>query len=76
MISIDSQRYVTIRGFDITGYASAESGHVPMGILVTGAADHVRLEDNTVHDLGTTFVGRNGGDAHGIGVFVKAWSWR
>jgi len=69
MVGVDSQRYVTIQGFEITGYRSDESGHVPIGILVTGAADHVRLADNVVHDLGTTFEGRNGGDAHGIGVF-------
>jgi hypothetical protein len=69
MIGVDSQRYVTIQGFEITGYRSDASGHVPIGILVTGAADHVRLDSNVVHDLGTTFKGRNGGDAHGIGVF-------
>ena len=69
MIGIDSQRYVTIEGFEITGYGSDVSGHVPIGILVTGAADHIRLGGNFVHDLGTTFEGRNGGDAHGIGVF-------
>jgi hypothetical protein len=69
MIQIDSQRYISIQGFEITGYTSDESGHVPIGILVTGAADHVRLEGNVVHDMGTTFHGRNGGDAHGIGVF-------
>jgi hypothetical protein len=72
MIAIDSQRYLTIRGFDITGYTSAESGHVPMGILVTGAADHILLQGNVVHDMGTTFTHRNGGDAHGIGVFGTA----
>jgi hypothetical protein len=69
MIEIDSQRYISIRGFEITGYESDVSGHVPMGVLVTGAADHIRIEGNLVHDLGTTFDGRNGGDAHGIGVF-------
>ncbi len=69
MIQIDSQHDITVRGFDITGYRSAESGHVPIGILVTGASDHIRLESNSVHDMGTTFNGRNGGDAHGIGVF-------
>jgi hypothetical protein len=69
MIAIDGGRYLTIRGFEITGYRSDASGHVPIGILVTGAADHVRLVDNLVHDMGTTFEGRNGGDAHGIGVF-------
>ena len=65
MIEIDSQRYVSIEGFEITGYASSESGHVPIGILVTGSADHVRLSRNFIHDMGTTFAGRNGGDAHG-----------
>jgi hypothetical protein len=69
MIAIDGERYITIQGFEITGYGSNVSGHVPMGILVTGAADHIRLDGNFVHDLGTTFEGRNGGDAHGIGVF-------
>jgi hypothetical protein len=69
MIQIDSQHDVTIRGFEITGYHSAASGHVPIGILVTGASDHITLESNAIHDMGTTFHGRNGGDAHGIGVF-------
>jgi NPCBM/NEW2 domain/Pel9A-like, right handed beta helix region len=72
MIGIDSQRYVTIEGLEIMGYGSDASGHVPIGILVTGAADHVRLNSNYVHDMGTTFEGRNGGDAHGIGVFGTA----
>jgi hypothetical protein len=69
MIEIDSQRYIAIQGFEITGYVSDVSGRVPIGILVTGAADHIRLDGNFVHDMGTTFEGRNGGDAHGIGVF-------
>ena len=69
MIAIDAGRYVTIGGFEITGYRSDVSGHVPIGILVTGAADHIRIAGNIVQDLGTTFEGRNGGDAHGIGVF-------
>ena len=72
MIAIDSQRFVTIRGFEITGYGSDASGHVPIGILVTGAADHIRLTGNVVRDMGTTFEGRNGGDAHGIAVFGSA----
>jgi hypothetical protein len=72
MIAIDSQRFVTIRGFEITGYRSDASGHVPIGILVTGAADHIRLTGNVVRDMGTTFEGRNGGDAHGIAVFGSA----
>jgi hypothetical protein len=72
MIAIDSRRFVAIRGFEITGYRSDASGHVPIGILVTGAADHIRLAGNIVRDMGTTFEGRNGGDAHGIAVFGSA----
>ena len=72
MIAIDSRRFVTIRGFEITGYRSDASGHVPIGILVTGAADHIRLAGNVVRDMGTGFEGRNGGDAHGIAVFGTA----
>ena len=69
MIQIDSEGFVAIEGFEITSYRSAASGHVPVGILVIGAANDVRLEGNLIHDMGTTFEGRNGGDAHGIGVF-------
>ncbi|HKI29312.1 MAG TPA: NosD domain-containing protein, partial [Actinomycetota bacterium] len=69
VIAIDSQRFVTILGFEITGYRSDVSGHVPIAILVTGAADHIRLAGNVVRDMGTTFEGPNGGDAHGIAVF-------
>ena len=69
MILIDSQRYLAVRGFEITGYRSDVSGRVPVGILVVGAADHIRIEGTYVHDMGTTFEGRNGGDAHGIAVF-------
>ncbi len=69
MVEIDSERYITIQGFEIMGYRSDRSGRVPIGILVTGASDHVRISGNSVHDMGTTFPGRNGGDAHGIGVF-------
>jgi hypothetical protein len=72
MIAIDSERYVRIQGFEITGYRSDVSGHVPIGILVTGASDHIRLAGNVVRDMGTTFEGRNGGDAHGIAVFGTA----
>ena len=69
MITIDSRSYVQIRGFEIMGYRSGVTGHVPIGILVTGPSDHVRLEHNLVHNMGTSFQGRNGGDAHGIAVF-------
>jgi hypothetical protein len=69
MISIDGGRYVEIRGFEIRGLHTDLSGHNPVGILVTGASDHVWIVGNVLHDMGTTFQGRTGGDAHGIAVY-------
>ena len=69
MISVDGQRYVEIRGFEIRGHTTDQTGHNPVGILVTGASDHVSIVGNVVHDMGTTFRGRIGGDAHGIAVY-------
>ncbi|MBI2238741.1 MAG: NPCBM/NEW2 domain-containing protein [Actinobacteria bacterium] len=69
MISVDGERYVEIRGFEIRGYRTDLSGHNPVGILVTGASDHISIVGNVVHDMGTTFQGRIGGDAHGIAVY-------
>ena len=69
MIAIEDQRYVEIRGFEIRNYLTDLSGHNPVGILVTGASDHITIVGNSVHDMGTTFQGRNGGDAHGIAVY-------
>jgi hypothetical protein len=69
MISVDGARYVEIRGFDIRGHRTDLSGHNPVGILVTGASDHISIMGNTVHDMGTTFEGRVGGDAFGIAVY-------
>lgn len=69
MIEVDGQRYVEIRGFEIRGHRTDRSGYNPVGILVTGASDHVSIVGNVVHDMGTTFQGRVGGDAHGIAVY-------
>src|SRR3989442_5729052 len=36
VVSIDSQDYLTVQGFQIRDYRTAEPGHVPIGIYVTG----------------------------------------
>lgn len=69
MISVDGRRHVEIRGFEIRGHRTDRSGYNPVGILVTGASDHISIAGNVVHDMGTTYQGRVGGDAHGIAVY-------
>jgi len=53
MVSIDSRDYLTVQGFEIRDYRTAEPGHVPIGIYVTGDASHIRILDNVVHDIQT-----------------------
>jgi hypothetical protein len=69
LFSIDSRKYVTIQGFAIRNYKTAQAGHAPVGIWVTGASDHVSILDNRVHDIETNFPRSNGGDAHGIAMY-------
>jgi hypothetical protein len=69
MFSIDSRDYVTVRGFEIRDYRTAEPGHVPIGIFVTGDASHIRILDNAIHDIQTNVQTRVNGDAHGIAVY-------
>ena len=44
MIEIDSAALHHVQGFEITGFASDRSGHVPTGILVTGASDRITID--------------------------------
>ena len=69
MVTVDGSHDIAVEALTITGYRSDENGHVPIGIFVTGESGAVRLTGNRIQDLGTTFQGRNGGDAHGIAVY-------
>lgn len=64
--------HVTLQGFELRGLRTTQKNRVPMGILVTGSGEGVRLLDNHIHDLGTTYSGKNGGDAHGIAIYGDA----
>ncbi len=72
MIRIENKSYITIQGFEIRNYRSSSKAHSPIGIFVTGYDDHIQLLNNVVHDMGTSFSGKNGGDAHGIAVYGTA----
>jgi hypothetical protein len=61
--------HVTIQGFELRNFRTAAKNRVPMGILVNGGGTGVQLLANHVHDLGTSYTGKTGGDAHGIAVY-------
>ncbi|CAM3011901.1 right-handed parallel beta-helix repeat-containing protein [Rariglobus hedericola] len=61
--------HVTIQGFELRNYYTAQKNRVPIGILINGSGTGVRLLNNHIHHLGTTYTGANGGDAHGIAIY-------
>ncbi len=69
MISIESRHHVTVQGLEVRGYRSAEPGHAPVGVWVTGASSDIDVLDMRIHDLGTDVQRRTGADAHGIAVY-------
>jgi hypothetical protein len=72
MLWIDNQSYITIQNFEIRNYKSSAKNHVPVGILVSGAGDHIELRGNRIHNIETLYKGSEGGDAHGIAVYGTA----
>jgi hypothetical protein len=63
---------VTIQGFELRNFRTTLKNHVPVGILVNGSGTGVQLLANHVHDLGTSYTGKTGGDAHGIAIYGDA----
>ena len=62
---------VTVQGLAITGYRTASTAKIPIGIYVTGNASSVRLAGNHVHHLGNDnpTLGSYDINAHGIAVY-------
>jgi hypothetical protein len=73
ILSIHSQSYVRIEGFEIRNYHTAEHRLTPMGIDIMGAGSHIELLKNNVHNIEQTFPGRDspgsGGNGFGIAVY-------
>jgi parallel beta helix pectate lyase-like protein/uncharacterized protein DUF1565 len=72
IVTIHSQSYVRIEGFEIRNYRTAERRLTPLGISVIGAGSHIELLKNNVHHIEQTFNGRDapGHGANGFGIAV------
>ncbi len=68
LLTIFSQSYLAIGGFEVRNYTSNTTADVPIGIYVTGADSYIQLLGNRVHDIVTTAKGCNA-NALGIAIY-------
>ncbi|MED4130688.1 right-handed parallel beta-helix repeat-containing protein [Shouchella miscanthi] len=66
LIEIDGHSYITIDGFTIGDVTTNHVDKTVIGILITGASQHIEIVNNTIQGVSTTAVG---GNAHGIAVY-------
>jgi hypothetical protein len=59
--------YLTIEGFTLENYKTANKNYVPAGILIAGSGTGINILNNTVKNIQTS-AGKDG-NAYGIGVF-------
>ena len=73
-IRITGKNYVTIQGFEICNYRTADDSCVPAGILISGACKGITLMGNKIHHIEQNNDGEYNYDAnaHGIAVYGNA----
>jgi hypothetical protein len=73
VLTIHTQSYVRIEGFEIRNFHTAEHRLAPLGINIIGGGSHIELLKNNVHHIENTFPGRDhpgsGGNGFGIAVY-------
>jgi hypothetical protein len=72
LFNIVNQSYVTIQGFEIRNYTTANANATPAGIWVSGAGGNIQLLNNLVHNITTT--SEASGNAFGIAVYGSSAS--
>jgi parallel beta-helix repeat protein len=71
IIRIPSRSYVTVQGFELRNFKTADETKVPVGILVDGACKGIKLLSNKIHDIqqNNTVEGNFDANAHGIAAY-------
>lgn len=67
MVTISSQSYVIVHGFEIRNYTSSSTANVPVGIYVLGAGSNIQILNNHIHNIVTTASGCN---ANALGMAI------
>jgi len=54
LVSIASQSYVIVKGFEIRNFKTTNDNLEPLGIFVSGAGSNIQILNNHIHDIANT----------------------
>jgi hypothetical protein len=65
LINIVDQSYIKIIGLEIHDYTTSRADATPIGILVAGKADEIKISDSHIHHISSTAAASTRGDCQG-----------
>ena len=57
LLTIETQSYIIINGFEIRNYSTSKAADVPIGIYVFGSGTNLQITNNHIHNIATTAKG-------------------
>ncbi len=57
LVTIETQSYIIINGFEIRNYSTSKAADVPIGIYIFGSGTNLQITNNHIHNITTTAKG-------------------
>jgi len=57
LVTIETQSYIIINGFEIRNYSTSKAADVPIGIYIFGSGTNIQITNNHIHNIATTAKG-------------------
>ena len=57
LVTIETQSYIIINGFEIRNYSTSKAADVPIGIYIFGSGTNIQITNNHIHNISTTAKG-------------------
>lgn len=57
LVTIETQSYIIVNGFEIRNYSTSKAADVPIGIYIFGSGTNIQITNNHIHNIATTAKG-------------------
>lgn len=57
LVTIETQSYIIVNGFEIRNYSTSKAADVPIGIYIFGSGSNLKITNNHIHNITTTAKG-------------------